>query len=206
MSTAHLVPETRDLSGDEAFETLRRTGRRHLMADAFRRLRYSDGFSHARSLAYLSVLIVVQGTIALVGLATALNNEAFSDTVTAAIEGSAPGPSGELPDGGRPSGSDDGRQRQPSRAVPRPRRLSVRGHDGTRPVRAGAEPAVRRRGRPADSAEVRLRVRARRRDRHPPHGGLRDGRGQRCVLGFVGRHDASIRRGRCCAGRSPPCS
>ncbi|RPI07215.1 MAG: YihY/virulence factor BrkB family protein [Actinobacteria bacterium] len=96
MSTAHLVPETRDLSGDDAFETLRRTGRRHLMADAFRRLRVSDGFSHARSLAYLSILIVVQGTIALVGLATALNNEGFSDVVTAAIEGSAPGPSGEL--------------------------------------------------------------------------------------------------------------
>ena len=75
MSTAHLVPETRDLSGDDAFETLRRTGRRHLLADAFRRLRVSDGFSHARSLAYLSVLIVVQGTIALVGLAVAVNNE-----------------------------------------------------------------------------------------------------------------------------------
>ena len=49
VSTAHLVPETRDLSGDDAFETLRRTGRRHLLADAFRRLRFSDGFSHARS-------------------------------------------------------------------------------------------------------------------------------------------------------------
>jgi YihY family inner membrane protein len=96
MSTAHLVPETRELSGDDAFETLRRTGRRHLLADAFRRLRASDGFSHARSLAYLSVLIVVQGTIALVGLAVAVNNERFSDAVTAAIEGSAPGPSGEL--------------------------------------------------------------------------------------------------------------
>ena len=96
MSTAHLVPETRDLSGDDAFETLRRTGRRHLLADAFRRLRVSDGFSHARSLAYLSILIVVQGTIALVGLATALNNDALSKAVIAAIEGSAPGPSGEL--------------------------------------------------------------------------------------------------------------
>lgn len=96
MSTANLVPETRELSGDDALETLRGAGRRHVLGDAFRRLRVADGFSHARSLAYLSVLIVVQGTIALVGLAVALNNHAFSDAVTAAIEGSAPGPSGEL--------------------------------------------------------------------------------------------------------------
>jgi YihY family inner membrane protein len=96
MSTANLVPETRDLTGDDAFETLRRNGHRHLLADAFQRLRVSDGFSHARSLAFLSVLVVVQGTIALVGLASRLSNTAFSDAVLAAIRGVAPGPSGEL--------------------------------------------------------------------------------------------------------------
>lgn len=96
MSTAHLVPETRDLSGDDAYRTLRRTGRRKLLADAFRRLRVSDGFSHARSLAFLSVLVVVQGTIALVGLASVIGNRAFTEAVIAAIKGTAPGPSGEL--------------------------------------------------------------------------------------------------------------
>ena len=96
MSTANLVPETRDLSGDDAFETLRLNGRRHLLVDAFQRLRVSDGFSHARSLAFLSVLVVVQGTIALVGLASRLSNTAFSDAVLSAIRGIAPGPSGEL--------------------------------------------------------------------------------------------------------------
>ena len=70
MSTANLVPETRDLTGDDAYQTLRRNGRRHLLVDAFKRLRVADGFSHARSLAFLSVLVVVQGTIALVGLAS----------------------------------------------------------------------------------------------------------------------------------------
>ncbi len=96
MSTANLVPETRELSGDDAFETLRRNGRRHLIVDAFQRLRVADGFSHARSLAFLSVLVVVQGTIALVGLASALSNTAFSEAVVSLTRGIAPGPTGQL--------------------------------------------------------------------------------------------------------------
>ena len=85
MSTANLVPETRDLSGDDAFKTLRRNGRRHLLVDAFKRLRVADGFSHARSLAFLSVLVVVQGTIALVGLALPFNIRTASDRVSLLI-------------------------------------------------------------------------------------------------------------------------
>jgi YihY family inner membrane protein len=96
VSTANLVPETRDLSGDDAYQTLRRSGRRRLLVDAFKRLRVSDGFSHARSLAFLSVLVVVQGTIALVGLASVIGDTTFSHAVIAAIKGSAPGPSGDL--------------------------------------------------------------------------------------------------------------
>ena len=38
MSAARFVPETWELSGDEARETLRRTGRRQLVRDAFVRL------------------------------------------------------------------------------------------------------------------------------------------------------------------------
>ncbi len=96
MSTANLVPETRDLTGDDAYKTLRRTGRRRLLVDAFKRLRVADGFSHARSLAFLTVLVVVQGTIALVGFASVLGNRNFSDAVISAIKGTAPGPSGDL--------------------------------------------------------------------------------------------------------------
>ena len=71
MSTAQHVPETFELTGDDARETLLRTGRGRLLRDAFLRLRYSDGFSHARSLAFVVTLVLVQGTIALVGLAGA---------------------------------------------------------------------------------------------------------------------------------------
>src|SRR5207249_3402989 len=65
MSTATLVPETRDLSGEDAWTTLGRTGRRRLLADAFLRMRVSDGFSHARSLAFMTSLVAVQGVLAM---------------------------------------------------------------------------------------------------------------------------------------------
>ena len=55
VSTATLVPETWELTGDDARQTLRHTGRRRLLADAFQRLRVADGFSHARSLAFMIV-------------------------------------------------------------------------------------------------------------------------------------------------------
>ena len=72
MSTANKVPETWRLTGDDAKETLARVGRGALMRDAFLRLRWADGFSHARSMAYATTLIFVQGVIALVGLASVL--------------------------------------------------------------------------------------------------------------------------------------
>ena len=39
------------------------------------RLRVADGFSHARSLAFVTSLVLVQAIIALVGLAAALGDE-----------------------------------------------------------------------------------------------------------------------------------
>ena len=73
MSTANPVPETWNLTGSDA----RTPCRRHrdadgCCADAFERLRASDGFSHARSMAFATSLILVQGVIALVGLASAI--------------------------------------------------------------------------------------------------------------------------------------
>jgi YihY family inner membrane protein len=92
MSTARLIPETWELSGDDAWQTLRRTGRRRLLADAFQRMRWSDGFSHARSLAFLVTLAAIQGILALVGVASAFGGSAVSDVIVNAVEGAAPGP------------------------------------------------------------------------------------------------------------------
>src|SRR5262245_10533999 len=97
MSTASPVPEACDqLEGEDARETLVHTGRRQLLRDAFVRLRASDGFSHARSLAFVTALLLVQGVIALVGLATALGNRGVGHAIARTIEAGAPGAVGRL--------------------------------------------------------------------------------------------------------------
>jgi YihY family inner membrane protein len=94
VSVAQLVPETWELTGDDARETLVRTGRRQLVRDAFIRLRASDGFSHARSLAFVISLLLVQGVILLVGLAAALGDNDVSASIVRSINEAAPGPAG----------------------------------------------------------------------------------------------------------------
>lgn len=96
MSTARPVPETYGLTGDDAWQTLSRTGRGRLMADAFRRLRFADGFSHARSLAFLMTLVFMQGLIALVGLASTLGESQFGGLIARSLEAAAPGPAGKV--------------------------------------------------------------------------------------------------------------
>jgi YihY family inner membrane protein len=96
MSTARLVPETWHLSGDDARKTLVTTGRRRLLADSFRRLRVADGFSHGRSLAFMTSLVLVQGLIALVGFASLLGQDGLSAVIVRTIKGAAPGPAGRL--------------------------------------------------------------------------------------------------------------
>ena len=96
MSSANPVPETYRLTGDDAWETLSDTGRRRLVADAVRRLRLADGFSHARSLALLMTLVFVQGLIALVGLASVLGENSLGHTIAATLQAAAPGPAGKV--------------------------------------------------------------------------------------------------------------
>jgi len=94
VSVASSVPETWELTGDDARETLLRTGRRQLLRDAFVRLRAADGFSHARSMAYLIALVLVEGVIAMVGFASALGVRGPGRAVVRTIEQVAPGPMG----------------------------------------------------------------------------------------------------------------
>lgn len=96
MSTASPIPETYDLTGDDAWDSLQRTGRMRLLADAFRRLRLADGTSHARSLAFLVTLVIVQTLIALVGLASAIGEGEISTLIVRSLEAAAPGPSGKV--------------------------------------------------------------------------------------------------------------
>lgn len=96
MSHAERVPETYQLTGDDAVTTIKRVRWQHLLAAAFGRLRVADGFSHARASAFALALLLVEGPIALLGLAVALGSSGFSRTVTDVLEAAVPGPAGQL--------------------------------------------------------------------------------------------------------------
>jgi YihY family inner membrane protein len=96
MSTATLVPETYELEGDDALDTLRRTGWGRLLKDSFRRFRYADGFSHSRALAFQVTLSLLPGTIAVVGLATLLHADQFRKVLGQMATRLAPGPAGDV--------------------------------------------------------------------------------------------------------------
>ena len=97
MTTASNVPSTYgELEGDEALETLRRTGRRRLVEDSVIRFRAADGFSHSRALAFQTTLTLLPALIAVVGLAAALDQDGFTRVVRDTIQSLAPGAAGDI--------------------------------------------------------------------------------------------------------------
>jgi YihY family inner membrane protein len=88
------VPETWELTGSDVQETLAGTDTKRLSRDAFQRLRASDGFSHARSMAFATSLIMVQSVIALVGLASAVGEGRLSTALVDMLRDVFPGPAG----------------------------------------------------------------------------------------------------------------
>lgn len=96
MSHAQKVPETYQLTGDDVVATVKRVRWQHLLTAAFERLRVADGFSHARASAFALALLLVEGLIALLGLAVALGSSGFSKAVVDIVEAAAPGPAGQL--------------------------------------------------------------------------------------------------------------
>jgi YihY family inner membrane protein len=96
MSTATSVPETYELEGDDAVETLRRTGWGRLAKDALLRFRYADGTSHSRSLAFQVTLALLPGMIAAIGLATTLRARQVVNLLKDTTERLAPGPAGDI--------------------------------------------------------------------------------------------------------------
>lgn len=96
MSTATPVPETWELTGDDARRMLHQVGFRTLIADSWKRLRVADGFSHARSLAYAIALVLVQAIISLVGFASAFGSGGARGILVRSLEAAAPGPAGHM--------------------------------------------------------------------------------------------------------------
>lgn len=108
MSTAATVPVTHDLEGDDAAETLRTVGLRHLLRDSFKRFRFADGFSHSRALAFQFVLTLLPALIAVVGLAKELGQEKFSAILSQTFRDLAPGPAGDVLTSAIEQGSEGG--------------------------------------------------------------------------------------------------
>lgn len=96
MSTAAPVPETWELTGDDARKALAANGRLRLLRDAFARFRSADGFSHARSLAFVTSLVLVQSLVVVVGLAATFGGRGVTRVVVEAVQGAAPGPAGQI--------------------------------------------------------------------------------------------------------------
>ena len=98
MSTARTVPVTaeEELEGDEALETLRRTGRRVLVRDSVTRFRAADGFSHSRALGFQITLTLLPALIAVIGFAEALETSTVRRAVQETINALAPGAAGDL--------------------------------------------------------------------------------------------------------------
>ncbi len=96
MSTAAPVPETYGLDGETAVATLKRAKVGPLMRDSVARLRWADGFSHARAMAFQSVLAMIPGAIVLVALATKLHWEALSTSIVRMTRSLAPGPASDV--------------------------------------------------------------------------------------------------------------
>jgi YihY family inner membrane protein len=96
VSTAALVKETWNLTGDDARRTLASTGRMSLLKDAVVRLRSADGTSHSRGLAFAVSLVLVQGLVVVVGFAVATGSAGFRQLLLDTIQASAPGPTSDL--------------------------------------------------------------------------------------------------------------
>ena len=96
MSTAQLVPETWELTGDEAAETLRRARFGPLLRDAVIRFRAADGMSHSRSLAFAVILTIIPGIIVAVGVASLAGAGSLRESIAEFFTNVSPGPTGEI--------------------------------------------------------------------------------------------------------------
>jgi YihY family inner membrane protein len=111
VTTASSVPATRDeLEGDDALETLRRTGRRRLAVDSILRFRAADGFSHSRALAFQITLTLLPALIAVVGFAAALGQDDFTRIVRDTIQDLTPGAPGDILTDALRHGSESGHE------------------------------------------------------------------------------------------------
>jgi YihY family inner membrane protein len=108
MSTASPVPETYQLDGERALATMRHAKVSLLARDAGARLRWADGFSHSRAMAFQIVLTLIPGAIVVVALASELRWDGLTASIINLSHSFAPGQAGELFDSAFGQGSKVG--------------------------------------------------------------------------------------------------
>jgi YihY family inner membrane protein len=90
------IPQTHQFASDSAWRLIREAGVRTLVRDSYRRLRQADGLTHARSLAFVTVLVMIQAGVGLVGLASVAHSGTITNVVVRALDRVVPGPAGHV--------------------------------------------------------------------------------------------------------------
>ena len=109
MSTASRVPETYELTGDDAYAAIKRVRLGRLLADSFHRFRFADGFSHSRAMAFQIVLALFPGAIVLIALAVTIHSSTLAAAIPQSADSLAPGPTADLLKEALSQGASNGR-------------------------------------------------------------------------------------------------
>ena len=205
MSTATTIPETWELTGDDAKDTLARVGRKRLIVDALKRLRFSDGFSHARSMAFLGILLFVEAVIGAVGISRALGNARFAKAIADSLQSVVPGPAGRILHVAAGQGHQAAASGQWLADRFRDDRRPGHGHHVDGPDRTGAEPPLRYRDGPELGAEVHPRLPACVERGHAGRAGARRTWARAACSRPRSASAGHTRRGASCAGRWASC-
>ncbi len=96
MSTASPVPETYHLDGGRALDSIRDAKVTLLLRDSGARLRWADGFSHSRAMAFQLVLTMIPGAIVIIALASELHWGSIAGAIQRTTRSLAPGPAGDM--------------------------------------------------------------------------------------------------------------
>ena len=96
MRTVVTVPETHDQDAGDARDQLRRSGTLRLFRDAAVRLRAAHGTTYARALGHSSLLTLIPGVIAVIGLIAVFDLDGFARVLEDAAASFAPGPAGSI--------------------------------------------------------------------------------------------------------------
>lgn len=91
MSSATPVPETRCLQTEGPWTTLRNHGRWALVKESFIRMRYADGFSHSRALAFQITLAFIPFLVATEGFAGVFHKYSFARIIQQSLRLLTPG-------------------------------------------------------------------------------------------------------------------